>query len=88
MSINKVKLDVPFTQKEKYVIASTLTCLVADTPKGNLFICDAFQELNIDHYEMRRIIPEIVEKEGQDGFFRIIGSMSINKKKSSTTIFW
>ena len=57
MAINTVKLNVPFTQKEKYVIAANLTCLVADTPKGNQFICDAFQELNIDHYEMRRIIP-------------------------------
>ena len=81
MAINTVKLNVPFTQKEKYVIAANLTCLVADTPKGNQFICDAFQELNIDHYEMRRIIPEIVETEGQDGFFRIISTMSSNKKK-------
>ena len=36
---------------------------------------------------MRRIIPEIVEKEGQDGFFRIIGSMSINKKKVAQQYF-
>ena len=81
MAINTVKLDTPFTRKEKYVIASTLTCLVADTPKGNQFVCEAFQELNIDLYEMRRIIPEIVETEGQDGFFRIISAMSRNKKK-------
>ena len=87
MTINTVKLDVPFTQKEKYVIASTLTCLVADTAKGNLFICDAFQELNIDHYEMERIIPEIIETEGQDGFFRIIGAMSSNKKKAAQQYF-
>ncbi len=87
MAINTVKLNVPFTQKEKYVIAANLTCLVADTPKGNQFICDAFQELNIDHYEMRRIIPEIVETEGQDGFFRIISTMSSNKKKVAQQYF-
>lgn len=87
MAINTVKLDVPFTQKEKYVIASILTCLVADTPQGNQFICDAFQELNIDHFEMRRIIPEIVETEGQEGFFRIIGIMSSNKKKVAQQYF-
>ena len=87
MAINTVKLDVPFTQKEKYVIAANLTCLVADTPKGNQFICDAFRELNIDHYEMRRIIPEIVETEGQDGFFRIINEMSSNKKKVAQQYF-
>lgn len=87
MAINTVKLNVPFTQKEKYVIASTLTCLVADTQKGNQFICDAFQELNVDHYEMRRIIPEIVEKEGQDSFFRIIDTMSRNKKKVAQQYF-
>lgn len=87
MAINTVKLDVPFTQKEKYVIAANLTCLVADTPKGHQFICDAFQELNIDHYEMRIIIPEIVETEGQDGFFRIIGEMSNNKKKVAQQYF-
>ena len=87
MEINTVKLDAPFTQKEKYVIASTLTCLVADTPKGNQFICDAFQELNVDHYEMGRIIPEIVETEGQDGFFRIINTMNSNKKKVAQQYF-
>lgn len=82
-----IKLDIPFTQKEKYVIAANLTCLVADTSKGNQFIYDAFQELNIDHYEMRRIIPEIVETEGQDGFFRIISAMSSNKKKVAQQYF-
>lgn len=87
MAINTVKLDAPFTKKEKYVIASTLTCLVADTPKGNQFICNAFQELSVDHYEMRRIIPEIVETEGQDGFFRIISTMSSNKKKVAQQYF-
>lgn len=87
MAINTVKLDVPFTQKEKYVIASTLTCLVADSPKGNQFICDAFQELNIDLYEMEKIVPKIVETEGQDGFFRIIGTMSNNKKKVAQQYF-
>lgn len=87
MAINTVKLDVPFTKKEKYVIAANLTCLVADTAKGNQFLCDAFQELNIDHYEMRRIIPEIVETEGQDGFFRIISAMSSNKKKVAQQYF-
>lgn len=85
--INTVELDVPFTQKEKYVIAANLTCLVADTTKGNQFLCDAFQELNIDHYEMRRIIPEIVETEGEDGFFRIISAMSSNKKKVAQQYF-
>lgn len=87
MAINTIKLDVPFTKKEKYVIAANLTCLVADTPKGNQFIYDAFQELNIDHYEMRRIIPEIVKTEGQDGFFRIISAMSSNKKKVAQQYF-
>ena len=86
MTINSIKLDVPFTQKEKYVIAANLTCLVADTPKGNQFICDAFQELNIDHYEMTRIIPEIVG-EGQDGFFSILSAMSSNKKKVAELYF-
>lgn len=42
MAINTVTLNAPFTQEEKNVIASTLTCLVADTPKGNQFISDAF----------------------------------------------
>jgi hypothetical protein len=46
--INTIKLDEPFTQKEKYVIASTLTCLIASTSKGNQFIYDAFQELKVD----------------------------------------
>lgn len=87
MAINTVKLDVPFTPKEKYIIASTLTCLIADTPNGNKFISDAFQELNIDLYEMEKIIPQIVETEGQDGFFRIIGTMSSNKKKVAQQYF-
>ena len=52
MAINTVTLNAPFTQEEKNVIASTLTCLVADTPKGNQFISDAFQELNIDPHEL------------------------------------
>lgn len=85
--INTVKLDAPFTQKEKSVIASTLTCLVADTPKGNQFISDAFLELNVDPYEMGRIVQEIVETEGQEGFFRIIGAMSNNKKKVAQQYF-
>lgn len=79
--INTIRLDEPFTQKEKYVIASTLTCLIANTSKGNQFIYDAFQELNVDPYEMEIVIPEIVKTEGQDGFFRIIGAMNSNKKK-------
>lgn len=85
--ICSIRLDAPFAQKEKYVIASTLTCLVADSPKGNQFICDAFQELNIDQYEMARIIQEIVETEGQDGFFNIISSMNSNKKKVAQQYF-
>lgn len=79
--INTIRLDEPFTQKEKYVIASTLTCLIANTSKGNQFIYDAFQELNIDPDEMEIVIPEIVKTEGQDGFFRIISAMNSNKKK-------
>ncbi len=79
--INTIKLDEPFTQKEKYVIASTLTCLIASTSKGNQFIYDAFQELKVDPYEMEIVIPEIVKTEGQDGFFRIINEMNGNKKK-------
>lgn len=79
--INTIRLNEPFTQKEKYVIASTLTCLIANTSKGNQFIYDAFQELNIDPYEMEIVIPEIVKTEGQDGFFMIISAMNSNKKK-------
>lgn len=79
--ISTIGLDEPFTQKEKYVIASTLTCLIANTSKGNQFIYDAFQELNIDPDEMEIVIPEIVKTEGQDGFFRIISAMNSNKKK-------
>lgn len=85
--INTIRLDEPFTQKEKYVIASTLTCLIADTSKGNQFIYDVFQELDVDPYEMKTVIPEIVKTEGQEGFFRIINAMNSNKKKSCTTIF-
>lgn len=85
--INTVKLDTPFTEKEKYVIAANLTCLVADNSKGVQFISDAYQELNIDQYEMGRIIQEIVETEGQDGFFRIISAMSSNKKKAAQQYF-
>ena len=79
--INTIRLDEPFTQKEKYVIASTLTCLIADTSKGNQFIYDVFQELDVDPYEMKTVIPEIVKTEGQEGFFRIINAMNSNKKK-------
>lgn len=79
--INTIRLDEPFTQKEKYVIASTLTCLIANTSKGNQFIYDAFQELNVDPYEMEIVISEIVKAEGQDGFLRIINAMNSNKKK-------
>lgn len=85
--ICSIRLDIPFTQKEKCVIASTLTCLVADTPKGSQFICDAFQELNINHYEIGEIVQKIVETEGQEGFFRIISSMSSNKKKVAQQYF-
>lgn len=85
--ICSIRLDIPFTQKEKYIIASTLTCLVADTPKGNQFIYDAFQELNINHYEMGQIVQDIVGTEGQEGFFRIISSMSSNKKKVAQQYF-
>lgn len=87
MAINTVKLDVPFSQKEKYVIASILTCLVGDTQKGNQFICDAFLELDIDTYEMEKIVPQIVETDGQDGFFKIISAMSGNKKKVAQQYF-
>lgn len=82
-----VNLDVPFSQREKYVIASTITCLVADSPKGSQFIIDAFRELHVDPYEMRRIVPEIVEAEGQEGFFKIISTMSSNKKKVAQQYF-
>lgn len=87
MAINTVKLDVPFTQEEKDVIASTLTCLVADTPKGNQFICNAFQELNIDHYKMKIRIKVMANLYKQDYFFRIIGEMSSNKKKVAQQYF-
>ena len=36
---------------------------------------------------MEKIIPQIVETEGQDGFFRIIGTMSSNKKKVAQQYF-
>lgn len=85
--ICSIKLDTPFTQKEKYVIASTLTCLVADSPKGHQFIYDAFRELNVDHCEMERIVKRIVETEGQEGFFSVISSMNCNKKKVAQQYF-
>lgn len=87
MAINKVKLDAPFTQDEKDVIASTLTCLVADTPKGNQFICDAFQELNIEPYKLALSIKVKTNLFGQDYFFRIIDEMSSNKKKVAQQYF-
>ena len=83
-----IKLDVPFTQKEKYVIASILTCLAdTNTPKGQHFISTAFQELNIDIFEMNRIVPEIVESQGQDALFGIIRAMNSNKKKVAQQYF-
>ena len=87
MAINTIKLDVPFTQNEKIVIASTITCLVAHTPKGNQFICDAFQELNTDPLDVGRKVQVIVSQYGQDGFFRIINEMSSNKKKVAQQYF-
>lgn len=86
--ICNIKLDVPFTQKEKCVIASTLSCLIDDNAQqGANFLNDAFSELDIDVYEVNNIIPGIVETEGQDGFFRIIRTMSNNKKKVAQQYF-
>lgn len=87
MAINTIKLDVPFTEKEKYVIASTLTCLVADTSQGNQFIVEAFQELNIDLHSMELIVPRLVEIGGEELFFRTIDAMSNNKKKVAQQYF-
>ena len=87
MAINTVKLDVPFTQEEKNVIASTLTCLVADNPKGNQFISDAFQELNIDPHELIIWTKVSTNLYRQDYFLRIIGEMSNNKKKVAQQYF-
>ena len=87
MAINTVTLDAPFTQEEKNVIASTLTCLVADTPNGNQFISDAFQELNIDPHELRIWTKVSANLYRQDYFLRIIGEMSNNKKKVAQQYF-
>ena len=80
-------MDVPFTQEEKNVIASTLTCLVADNPKGNQFISDAFQELNIDPHELIIWTKVSTNLYRQDYFLRIIGEMSNNKKKVAQQYF-
>lgn len=85
--INTIKLDVPFTQEEKDVIALFITCLVADTTKGNQFICDAFQELNIDPYKIGIRIKVMTNLYKQDYFLRIIGEMSSNKKKAAQQYF-
>ena len=82
-----IKLDIPFTQEEKDVIASILTCLVADTSKGNQFISDAFRELNIDYCNMIIRIKVIANLYKQDYFFKIIGEMSNNKKKAAQQYF-
>ena len=87
MAINTVTLNAPFTQEEKNVIASTLTCLVADTPKGNQFISDAFQELNIDPHELIIWTKVSANLYRQDYFLRIIGEISNNKKKVAQQYF-